>query len=216
MSANKSDNPQFIPLMEKAKRLYDWFAPDFVAADKGYDRNANYQYAYENGIDAVILLRKTTAADGMYADVLNQDGALTCDDETLTQFIRTEVVGNDVYHLFACRTEGCELKERSNGAKAYCNFQFWVKVTGENVRAVGGKIARSSPEYQRRYKMRPSIERFFSAAKETRLLDTHRYIKPSKVLLHVGLSVVTYLATMLMHAQDGRIEDIRKMAIRCD
>ena len=187
MPANESDNPQFIPLMKKAKRLYGWFAPDYVAADKGYDSTDNHWFAYENGIGAVIPLRKTTAADGMYADVFDQSGALTCDDETPMQYIRTEVVDDEVYHLFGCPAEGCELKERGNGAKAYCRFRFWVKVTDENVRVVGGKLARASSEYRRKYKMRPTIERFFSAAKETRLLDTHRYIKPSKVLLHVGI-----------------------------
>ena len=214
--ANKSDNPQFIPLMEKAKRLYSWFAPDYVAADKGYDSTTNHWFAYENDIGAVIPLRKTTAADGMYADVFDQDGALTCDDETPMQYLRTEFVEDEVYHLFSCPFMGCGLKERSNGAKAYCQFQFRVKVTNENVRAVGGLVARASAGYRRKYNKRPSIERVFSAAKETRLLDTHRYIKPSKILLHVGLSILTYLAAMLMHARNGRIEDIRKMAIRCD
>ena len=216
MPADKNDNPQFVPLMQKAQKMYKWFKPSYVAADKGYDSIANHRFAYAGGIDAVIPLRKTTASDGMYADVFNQDGALTCDDETPMQYIRTEVVDDKVYHLFGCPAEGCELKDRGSGAKAYCRFGFWVQVTDENVRAVGGRVARASSEYRRKYKKRPSIERFFSAAKETRLLDTHRYIKPSKVLLHVGLSILTYLATMLAHAQDGRVEDIRKMAIRCD
>ena len=126
-------------------------------------------------------LRKTTSTDGMYADVFDQDGALTCNDETPMQYIRTEIVNDKVYHLFGCPAEGCELKERGNGAKAYCQFRFWVKVTDENVRAVGGKIAHASSEYRRKYKKLPSIERFYSAAKETRLLDTRWYIRPSKV-----------------------------------
>ena len=216
MPANESDNPQFIPLMEKAMRLYHWFEPDYVAADKGYDSAENHRFEYANGIDAVIPLRRTNASDGMYADVFDVHGNLTCDDETPMNFLRTEVVDGSVYHLFACPADGCKLKKLSNGAKSYCNFRFWVAVTEENVHVVGGKLARSNSEYLQKYSTRPSIERFFGSAKETRLLDTHRYTKPSKVLLHVGLSFITYLATMLMHAQDGRIGDIRKMAIRCD
>ena len=84
MPADKNDNPRVIPL-QKAQKMYDCFMPSYMVADKGYDSKANHWFAYESSIGAVIPLRKTTATDGMYADVFDQDGTLTCDDETPMQ-----------------------------------------------------------------------------------------------------------------------------------
>ena len=172
--------------MKKREETVRLVCTQLCSRGQGYDSATNHRFEYASEIGVFIPLGKTAAAEGMYAEVFVQDGAVTSDEETPVQFIHTQVVEDGDYHLIGCPAVGCELKERGNGAEEYCRSRCWVKFTDENVRVVGGKLARASPLYRRKYKKRPSIERFFSDAKETRFPDAHRYIKPSKLLTHAG------------------------------
>ena len=54
----------------------------------------------------------------------------------------------------------------------------------------------------------------FGSLKRSRLLDRHQHARRDKVELHLGLSVLTYLATMLTWVNAGDIGRLRHMRIR--
>ena len=59
----------------------------------------------------------------------------------------------------------------------------------------------------------PSIERAFRSLKHSRLLNQHQYLKREKIEMHVNMSALTYLATMLARVQAGDMERIRHMNV---
>ena len=77
-----------------------------------------------------------------------------------------------------------------------------------------GLLPRCSVEWKAEYKKRPSEERYFSSAKHSRLLDTHRYLNGQKVSLHEVLSTLAYLATALAHLNADDYAHMRYMRIR--
>ena len=62
--------------------------------------------------------------------------------------------------------------------------------------------------------MRQGIERFFSSAKRSRLLDKHQYVDMRKIEAHVALSMLTYLATMYARIEAGDADRMRHMRIQ--
>ena len=77
-----------------------------------------------------------------------------------------------------------------------------------------GLLARCSEEWKAEYKKRPTIERYFSSGKHSRLLDTHRNLNMFKVSLHVMMSMLAYLATALAHLQADDYTHMRHMRIK--
>ena len=77
-----------------------------------------------------------------------------------------------------------------------------------------GLLPRCSAEWKAEYKKRPSEERYFSSAKHSRLLDTHRCLNGLKVSLHVAISTLAYLATALAHLQADDYAHMRHMRIK--
>ena len=58
------------------------------------------------------------------------------------------------------------------------------------------------------------IERYFSSAKHSRLMDVHRYLNIRKVSLHAAMSMLSYLATALAHLKADDYAHMRHMRIR--
>ena len=77
-----------------------------------------------------------------------------------------------------------------------------------------GLLPRCSEEWKAKYKLRTVIERYFSSAKHSRLMNVHRYLNISKVSLHVAMSMLAYLATALAHLQADDYVHMRHMRIR--
>ena len=210
--ANVSDMHELSKLTEKAQRTHSWFKPKHLMADKGYDSQANHQYLFKNGIIPMILIRKPTARDGLYDGIYNKNGALVCDDgKTPMEFIGTNPKNG--HHLFRCPPAGCRMKSKSSGAMIYCNVSVMAENPMNNLRVLG-IVARAGPEWKPIYNKRGIIERMFGSMKRTRLLDKHQYRGQHKIEAHVTLSVLTYLATMLVRAKAGDMKRLRHMRIR--
>ena len=215
LPANESDSPVLRLLVEKAKRLYPWFKPKYLLADRGYDGQENFSYLVKEGIEPIIHVRKPTAHDGLYEGLFDRRGRPVCGDgKALMQFIRSE--GSK--HLFRCAEGGCSLRSKSSGSMQYCGVSedTWIDVSRspKSLRAFGWKVLRSSSEWKELYRLRQVIERFFSSAKRSRLLDVNRYFRSDKIELHVDLSVLNYLTTMETHMAANDPERIRFMRIR--
>ena len=54
----------------------------------------------------------------------------------------------------------------------------------------------------------------FSSLKRSRLLNRHQYVRKRKIEMHVFMSVLTYLATMLARVRAGTPDKVRHMRIR--
>ena len=98
--------------------------------------------------------------------------------------------GEDGSHQFRCPAGGCHLKEKMDWSR-YCDFESAEKPRGTLLKIMG-VIHRASAEWKRLFRMRPAVERWFSSAKHSRLLDQHQYLglergKPARKNVTVGL-----------------------------
>ena len=211
LPANKNDSPLLPVLVRKAQAMYPWLRPRHLLADRGYDSQANHAFLVQRGIIPIIHIRKPTADDGLYDGLYNKKGAPVCDGETPMDFLGTDPKSG--YHVFQCPPTGCKLKVRSRLMARYCNTKMHWEDPASNFRVLG-IVSRSDPEWARLYRRRPIIERLFSSLKRSRLLDRHQYVRKRKIEAHVGLSTMTYLATMLSRVQDGTLDKMRHMRIR--
>ena len=62
-----------------------------------------------------------------------------------------------------------------------------------------GIIPRFSNAWKELYQKRSSIERYFSSAKQSRLLNRHQCLGQDKVELHVNMTTLAYALTALAH-----------------
>ena len=118
----------------------------------------------------------------------------------------------DQGHRFRCLGTGCHLKDKVDFSR-YCDSEHYEKPKDRLLRIVG-LLPRCSEEWKAEYRKRPSVERYFSSAKHSRLLDTHRCLNIRKVSLHVAMSLLTYLATALARLKFGNYAGMRNMRIK--
>ena len=145
----------------------------------------------------------------MYDGIYEADGRPTCVGGKPMQYVETDA---DQGHLFKCPSEGCHLKGKVHFTR-YCDSEHYEKPEGRLLRIVG-LLPRCSEEWKAKYKLRTVIERYFSSAKHSRLMNVHRYLNISKVSLHVAMSMLAYLATALAHLQADDYAHMRHMRIR--
>ncbi len=211
LPANANDSPQLPSMVRKAQQTHSWLKPKHLLADRGYDALSNHTFLVKHGIIPIIHIRKPTADDSLYDGLYTKHGIPVCDDgKTPMEFLGTNPKNG--HHLFRCPPEGCSLKAKSSGAMLYCNVSMMAEDPMNNLRVLG-IVARASPQWNALYKRRPIIERMFGSMKRMRLLDKHQYRSRRKIELHVALSSLTYLATMLGHVRAGDMARIRHMRI---
>ena len=211
LPANRNDSPQLPVLVRKTQGMYAWLKPKHLMADRGYDSQANHTFLVGQGVTPIIHIRKPTADDGLYDGLYNKKGAPVCDGKTPMEYLGTSPKTG--YHLFRCPPAGCRLKKRSSGAIRYCVTKTHWEDPASNLRVLG-VVSRSDPQWRRLYRRRQVIERMFSSLKRSRLLNKHQYVRKRKIEMHVAVSVLTYLATMLTRVQAGDLSRIRHMRVR--
>ena len=224
LPANESDTKQLRPLVEETLKLYPWLKPKYLLADRGYDSEANCVFLDSLGIIPIIAVRRPREDNenqrrheieldgpyGRYIQEVNADGYPVCLGNRLMKFVRTDPERG---HLFRCAKGGCQFKPGQTLFPLECEGEIWVKPEGKMLRVVG-KIPRFSKLWKLLYKLRTAIERYFSSAKRSRLLDTMRFLKKAKVEMHVAMSLLTYNATMLMRLAVGDYARMRHMRVK--
>ncbi len=157
-------------------------------------------------IDPIILMRNTYK----HGDLYDAKGRPICMGSIPMEYVSTDP---DRGHLFRCDPEGCHLKNQIFFS-LYCQDTCYENPDdGDLLRRVG-RVARASQEFKDLYARRQTIERFFGSAKQSRLLADHRYYRQVRIRLHVALSILTYLATMLNKVVVCRTSELRSMRIR--
>ena len=199
--ATASDVSVMIQDLDDCLALYRTLKPKYFLTDKGYDKLDNMVHVVSLRMIPVMAVRrpkkdKKTGKrlwDGTYDEV----GRPTCDCGTSKEYVGTDPGKG---HLFRCPDDDCR-------------DEHYEKPEGRLLRIVG-LLPRCSEEWKAEYKKRPSEERYFSSAKHSRLLGTHRYLNGQKVSLHVVLSTLAYLATALAHLKANDYAHMRHMRIK--
>ncbi len=211
LPGNDNDSPQLPKLLNKAQSAYPWLQPRYLMADKGYDAIKNHRLLMARDITPIIHARRPTAEDKLHDGLYDQRGRPVCDGKTPMEYVETDPATGR--HRFRCPASGCKLKARSSGAvRYYDTTALWIDPS-QNPRAIG-VVARSTKEWKRLYSSRMVIEREFSSLKRSRILDRHQYVQQTKIELHLGLAVLTYLSTMLTRVDADDAKNIRHMRIR--
>ena len=120
--------------------------------------------------------------------------------------------GPDEKHRFRCPEDGCRLKGRMNWSR-YCDFEYSEKPTGTKLRIMG-ILHRASDEWQKVFKRRPAIERYFSTDKHSRLLDKHQYLGQRRVRLNAKMATLSYLLTAWGKLRADDYAHLRHMYIK--
>ena len=118
----------------------------------------------------------------------------------------------DGAHHFRCPPEGCHLKNKMDWSR-YCNSEHSEKPEGRLLRIMG-ILPRFSKLWKKWYKMRTAIERYFSSAKRSRLLDSYQHIRKEKIELHSEMSMLGSLLTALTHLRADDYKYMRHMTIK--
>ena len=208
LPANESETLQLPALVAKAQQTYRWFRPEYLLADKGYDSQANHQYLLDENIIPIIDIRKSSAADGKHDGVYSQEGIPMCDEETKMVYVLTDPETGK--HLYRCPAEGCVLQSRSSGAVRYCDITDHWEDPRDNPKVIS-VVARASKRWKELYKLRTVIERWFSSAKRSRILNGSLYLTGDKVATNCAMSVLTYVVTVVAKVEAGDLTNMGLM-----
>ena len=210
LPAHPNESPLLRDLVSLTRETYEWFDPEYVIADRGYDAQKNHEFLNDLGIKPIIHIRESTAEDDLHDGIYSTMGLPTCDGKKKMEYLWTDPVTGE--HLYRCSRKGCSLKERSSGAVRYCDTTEHWEDPRNNLRVIS-IVARASRLWNALYKKRKVIERYFSSGKQSRLLNSVLYLTKSKVVAHVGMSEMTYLATMLARFEHDHIDNLRQMRL---
>ncbi|MXY46315.1 MAG: transposase [Chloroflexi bacterium] len=222
LPANESDTDQLIPLMSELLKMYPRLAPKYLLADKGYDSVGNCVWLDSKSIIPIIAVRRPREDNeenrrheieiegpyGRYIQEVNFNGYLVCAGNRLMEYAGTDAERG---HLFRCAKGGCRLNKKTM-FPIYCEGETWVKPEGKALRVIG-RIPQFTKRWKRLYRLRQTVERFFSSAKRSRLMNVQKYLTMGKVDMHAAMSVLSYGATMLARLLVGDYERMRHMRV---
>ena len=200
-SASRSDNPTLPALVEKAESAHDWFAPQYLMADKGYDSQANHKALLDRGIIPIIPVIRLPAG-ATREGILDSEGVPVCIGNIPMEYVTTDPERG---HLYRCAKEGCPMVAR-RGVR-YCDDEQWVHWQDEP--RLVSPIRRNSQDWKDLYSLRQSVERVFKSLKQSRALDAHCLRGLLKVGLHALLSVLAFQTTALRRLLTGQVKMLR-------
>ncbi|MXZ91772.1 MAG: transposase [Chloroflexi bacterium] len=211
LPANAGDGPQLPKVLAEVQRLHSWMSIQYLVADKAYAGLERLKHLVNLGIVPVVAVprpRKDEDGSRLFDGIYTADGRPTCLGGKPMEYVRTDP---EQGHLFRCPGQGCALKHKMDWSR-YCDSEVWEKPEGRLLRIVG-ILPRFTDEWNRIYKMRPAIERYFRSGKHSRLLDQHQCLEIEKVSLHVKISRLSYLATVLAHLKANDYAKMRRMRV---
>ena len=200
--ANRNDSPELPNLINYAEALHDWFKPDVVIADRGYDGLPNHQFLIGKGIRPIIQIKKK-AHDELYEGIYTKEGVPTCIGKVPMEYIRTDPKSGHL--LYRCG--GCHLKNSFRGGIRHCDTEVWEDPMARL--RLQGVLRRESPEWKALYAKRQGIERLFKTMKESNSLNAHYFRGLRKVTMHAILSALARQGQALVKLQGGRTEELR-------
>ena len=211
--ANLNEGPRLRADLDAALQLHPWLKPSFLTADKGYHAGYNFSHLVDQEIKPIIAIprppKDKETGTRLYEGLYTEKGLPVCIGGKEMEFLETN---SDGKHRFRCPEEGCHLKGRTDWSR-YCDFEYSEKSEGTRLRIMG-IIHRASEEWKDLFKKRTTIERYFSSAKHSRLLDRHQVLGQERVSLHARMSMLGYLLTAWGRLRAGDYEYMRHMHIK--
>ena len=143
--------------------------------------------------------------DGLY----DEKGRPVCVGGKSMTYLGSDSDGD---HWFRCPPGGCHLKDKIDWSR-YCDSEHSERPTGKLLRTMG-IIPRFSRQWREVYKQRTGVERLFSSAKRSRLLNQHQHLDLDRISLHANMSLLAWALTALTHLQAGDWKHMRDMRIK--
>ena len=207
-TASRNDSPELPNVLDSARRAHNWFRPDYVIADRGYDAQSNHLAVLQRGGIPIIGIRRL-AGDQLYEGTYTKEGIPVCLGMKPMEYVRSEAGKGDLYR---CSQGGCHLKTR-RGVR-HCEDSIWEN-RQDNPRRFG-PIRRDSKEWKDLYRMRQAVERVFKGLKQARRLEAHCVRGIKHVALHCSMAALVFLATALVNLRRSGIKgmcwQVRKVA----
>ncbi len=186
-TAKSSDTTELPKLLEQAENQFDWFKPQYVIADRGYDSETNHKAILDKG-GAFICGMRHYKRPPKKKPMFTKNGNPFCFDGKAMRYVGTI----DGKHYFQCS---------AHPGNPRCQAHAVVDWRTEANQRVYGPVFRGSREWRNLYRRRQSVERIFKSAKEFRSLENH-YIRGLKQMtLHAAMSVLTYAATVFVQTR---------------
>ena len=206
-TASRNDSPELPNVLDNARRAHNWFRPDYVIADRGYDAQSNHLAVLQRGGTPIISIRRLPG-DQLYEGTYTKKGVPVCLGMKPMEYVKSEPGRGDMYR---CSSEECHLKAR-RGVR-YCDDTIWEN-RQDNPRRFG-VLRRDSPEWKALYRIRQAIERVFKGMKQSRRLEAHTVRGLKHVALHCSMSMLVFQATALVRFQrsgvDGMCWQVRRV-----
>lgn len=194
--ANRWDGSLLTPVLQDAQRRFDWFQPEYVTADKGYNgREVFRSVAEEIGAIPIIDVKhpKAKPRDGRPCEAIG---------ERMNSRVTIQHCEREPYDPYCPEFGHCPKQ------------QSWMLAGQVANPAKRDYFERYSPfpfgseAWKKVYNKRVSVERVFSRLKGYRKLNAIRTRRMPKVWLHVALSLLTMNASAIVGAR--RPEGLRR------
>ena len=207
-TASRNDSPELPNVLDNARRAHNWFRPDYVIADRGYDAQSNHLAVLQRGGIPIIGIKRLPG-DQLFEGTYTKEGVPVCLGMVPMEYVRSEAGKGDLYK---CSRGGCHLKDRRG--VLHCEDFVWEN-RQDNPRRFGA-LRRDSKEWKDLYQLRQSVERVFKSLKQSRRLEAHCVRGLKHVALHCSMSVLVFQATALVRLResgvDGMTWQVRKVA----
>jgi hypothetical protein len=190
--ANENDSPFLRELVTCSKQDYDWFDPDVVLADKGYDGRQNVQLIH--GLNAAALIPRIERPNRSKSTVHTLKGEPVCLGRKAMEFIGTDSQAG--LHGFRCPANGCHRRQEPFKGYSVCDDVVWESFDDDPY-TLGGLISRASPHWNRLYRRRWAVERFFGWWFSNGWVENHTCRGRERARLHFALSIVMFVAMAL-------------------
>jgi hypothetical protein len=200
-TAKESDSPHLLLMLRQARERHQWFHPEVVSADSGYDGINNYQGIYGEFQAIPIIDIRDIGRKSEWA-FYNKQGIPYCLGRKLMEYVGSDAKG----HVYQCVAEKCPLRDREG--TLYCEYVITVRPE-DDLRKIG-PVARVSAQWKELFSRRSAVERVNSRLKETRRLQDFCFRRIWKVTTHCLLSVLTMQAAAVAQARAGELEGVRQ------
>ena len=190
--ANENDSPFLRKLLARCQWDYDWFAPSIVLADRGYDGRENVEFSH--GLNVAALIPRIERPNRSKSAVHTLKGEPVCLGGKAMEFIGTDSQAG--LHGFRCPADGCYRRQEPFKGYTVCDDVVWESFDDDPY-TLGGLISRASPHWNRLYRRRWAVERFFGWWFSNGWFESHTCRGRDRAGLHFLLSAVMFVATAL-------------------
>lgn len=212
-TARENEGPHFREDLDALLALHPEIPLRYLLADKGYHAGYNFVHLDQRGITPVIAVPKpledSETKKRLYDGIYDEEGRPTCVGGQPMDYLGTDPEG---FHYFRCPAQGCWLKDKMDWSR-YCDTEYSEKPEGRLLRIMG-TLPRFTAEWKWLYRMRTVIERWFSSAKRSRLLDRHQHLDEERISLRAKMSMLAYQLTALAHLRADDYAGMRQMHIK--